>query len=481
MNTPSFLWHDYETFGVDPSRDRPSQFAAIRTDMDLNIIGEPMMWYCKPATDVLPQPEACLITGITPQQCLAKGVSESEFMGLIDEQMTRPSTCSVGYNSIRFDDEVSRYGFYRNFIDPYGREYQNNNSRWDLIDVVRMTYALRPEGIQWPLDDEGLPSFRLELLTAANGIGHDNAHDALSDVYATIALAKLLKEKQPKLFDYAFGLRRKQEVAKHVRLDSLAPLLHISGMFGRFRNNTSLVLPIFQHPSNSNEVVCIDLAEDPVALLQWPAEQIRQYLYTRQSDMPEGIVRPPLKSIHINKSPMIAPAKLLDQATADRLDVDLNTMRQHFVKIRDSDITALRDKLASVYAPHDDREPITDPDRMLYSGGFFSRDDKQTMARIRKMQPLQLAETAFSFDDARLPEMLFRYRARNFPETLTMDEFYQWQEYREHRLMDPGGGGSITFDEYMIKLEQLFINAQSEAEQKIIQELVAYADIVGGG
>ncbi|RLA45884.1 MAG: exodeoxyribonuclease I, partial [Gammaproteobacteria bacterium] len=198
----TFYWHDYETFGVDPSRDRPVQFAGLRTDVDLNVIGEPLVIFARPANDFLPHPQACLVTGISPQQALAEGLPECEFIRRIHEELARPGTCSVGYNSLRFDDEVTRYTLYRNFYDPYAREWQNGNSRWDIIDMVRATCALRPAGIEWPLREDGLPSFRLEDLTSANGISHEAVHDALSDVHATIALARLVKERQPRLYDY---------------------------------------------------------------------------------------------------------------------------------------------------------------------------------------------------------------------------------------------------------------------------------------
>ena len=198
----TFLWHDYETFGANPRLDRPSQFGAIRTDENFNQIGEAEMFYCSPADDFLPHPMAVLITGITPQEARTNGLAETDFAGAINDLMSRPNTCVVGYNSLRFDDEVTRHMFYRNFIDPYAREWQNGNSRWDLIDVVRAIYALRPEGINWPSKEDGTPSFKLEDLTAANGIAHgEAAHDALADVRATLELAKLLKKAQPRLFD----------------------------------------------------------------------------------------------------------------------------------------------------------------------------------------------------------------------------------------------------------------------------------------
>ncbi|MGS0729095.1 exodeoxyribonuclease I, partial [Shewanella sp. 0m-11] len=226
-NQPTLFWHDYETFGANPAKDRPSQFAGVRTDMDLNIIGEPETFYCKVANDYLPSPEAILITGITPQLANLKGMPEAEFMDKINGLFSQPKTCVVGYNSLRFDDEVSRYGFYRNFIDPYAREWQNGNSRWDIIDLVRACYAFRPEGINWPEKEDGSPSFKLEQLTVANGLSHEKAHDAMSDVYATIDMAKLIKSVQPKLFDYYFSLRQKQAVSKLIDVLEMKPLVHV--------------------------------------------------------------------------------------------------------------------------------------------------------------------------------------------------------------------------------------------------------------
>jgi exodeoxyribonuclease-1 len=182
MPPNTFFWHDYETFGRVPRRDRPAQFAGVRTDADLNEIGEPVMFHCQPPIDSLPDPESVLLTGITPQACAEQGLPEHEFARRIESELALDGTVGVGYNSIRFDDEVTRHLFWRNLIDPYAREWSNGCSRWDLLDVVRCTWALRPEGIEWPVHTEGeiagRPSFKLEHLTSANGLGHEAAHDA---------------------------------------------------------------------------------------------------------------------------------------------------------------------------------------------------------------------------------------------------------------------------------------------------------------
>lgn len=194
MSEHSFYWHDYETFGRWPRRDRPAQFAGVRTDAELNEIGPSLMHYCQPAPDFLPDPESCLLTGILPQTCLEQGLPEHAFAAAIERELAAPGTVGVGYNTIRFDDEVTRHLFWRNLMDPYAREWQNGCGRWDLLDVVRCTYALRPEGIEWPRHEDGRTSFKLEHLTAANGLAHEAAHDALSDVRATIGLARLIRE-----------------------------------------------------------------------------------------------------------------------------------------------------------------------------------------------------------------------------------------------------------------------------------------------
>ena len=281
---PTFLFHDYETFGTHPALDRPAQFAAIRTDDEFNIIGEPEVFYCKPADDYLPQPGAVMVTGITPQEAREKGVNEAEFARRIHDLFTVPNTCVVGYNNIRFDDEVTRNIFYRNFYDPYAWSWQNRNSRWDLLDIMRACYALRPEGINWPENEEGLTSFRLEHLTRANGIEHSNAHDAMADVYATIAMAKLVKSAQPRLFEYLLSHRSKQKLMTLIDVPQMKPLVHISGMFGAWRGNTSWVAPLAWHPDNRNAVIMVDLAGDISPLLELDSDTLRERLYTPKND-----------------------------------------------------------------------------------------------------------------------------------------------------------------------------------------------------
>lgn len=475
----TFFWHDYETFGTDPARDRPAQFAGVRTDTELRPMGEPLVVYCRPANDFLPQPLACLVTGITPQLALERGVPESQFIARIHAEMAQPGTCTVGYNSLRFDDEVTRHTLYRNFFDPYAREWQNGNSRWDIIDMLRTAYALRPEGIEWPLREDGLPSFRLEDLTAANGIGHEGAHDALVDVHATIALARLVRERQPKLYDYLLENRHKRSVLAQFDIDNMKPVLHVSGMFGARRHSIALIVPLAVHPVNRNEVICYDLDAEPGALRELSAETLRERLYTRSEDLSEDCQRPGLKSVHINRCPVVLPARMATPAIAERLGIDGERCRTHLAMLREyrqADAQGFKQKLAEIYQQRA-RPCVTDPDLALYSGGFFSDHDRRCMDAIRAASPGELTEHSWVFEDQRLPEMLFRYRARNFPESLSGPERAQWEEYRFERLTDPQSGASICMDAFHAEIAALQADSSlAPPSRRILEQLLDYSD-----
>ena len=468
----SFYWHDYETFGVDPQRDRAVQFAGIRTDFDFNIIGDPLVIYCQPTDDTLPQPEACCVTGITPQLALEKGVCEADFIAQIHSEMAQENTCTLGYNNLRFDDEVTRNLLYRNFYDPYAREWQNGNSRWDLIDLIRTVHALRPEGINWPVDVEGKISFRLEKLTAENGIEHAAAHDALSDVHATIALAKLIKQAQPKLYDFFLHNRGKHQLKQLLQLGSYTPVVHVSGMYGAQKQYLSLVVPVCQHPVNSNGVIVYDLSVNPEVMLSLSATEIQQRIFTAKAELPEGMERIPLKTVHINKCPIIAPAKVLRASDAERLDIDIEKCLQHRDLIQSSD--EIQTTLNKVFSEHTfSSEAGADPDLMIYSGGFFSAQDKQIMNQIRATKPEDLASFAIKDANSRLNEMLFRYRARNYPDTLNNAEHKRWQQFCFARLTDKDSHHFLDFNTYNEKLKQL--KHDDEVDKQLLIDLEQYA------
>ena len=485
MASHTFLWHDYETFGINPRRDRPAQFAGIRTDAELNEIGEPLMLYCKPANDYLPDPESCLLTGITPQLCLERGVAEHEFAARIEAVLAEPGTIGVGYNTIRFDDEVTRHLFWRNLIDPYAREWQNDCGRWDLLDVVRMAYALRPDGIAWPRKpDERFPddpkatrpSFKLEDLARANGLLHDAAHDALSDVRATIALARVIRQAQPKLFDFALSLHKKDRVAAELGLptspQTAQPFLHISGMFPPERGCIGVMWPLATHPTNKNELLAWDLSQDPSELPLLDIATLRQRLFSKSADLPEGVQRLPIKSVHLNKSPMVVrKLATLTPEMAAQWGVDIDAA------LRNAEKAAGLPDMSAIWPEvfHRPREGTPDVDEDLY-GGFIGNADRRRLNQLRALSPAELAHSRTGFDDERLEEMLFRYRARNFPETLSPEDAERWEAHRVAWLLE-GEGGARNVDALFARIDTLSETADERGEA-ILGALYDYAEAI---
>ncbi len=478
MSEKTIFWHDYETWGVDPRRDRASQFAGIRTNLELEPIGEPVMFYCKPTTDFLPHPDAVRITGISPQFAHQKGEVEADFFGRIQEIFSVPGTCGTGYNSIRFDDEITRFGFYRNFIDPYAREWQNGNNRWDILDLVRMTYALRPEGINWPtrLDDNAIEvaSFRLEHLTEANGIEQAGAHDALVDVKATIDIARLIKKHQPKLYDYFFNLRIKSNVAPlintHSELSERKIMLHISGMFPTAQGCLSPIIPLLVQPANKNEILCYDLRHDPSAMLDMSVDEIIENLYKPRAERDENHQHIALKGIHINKSPAIAPISTLSDERAQHWGIDWQEIETHRQKLV-NDPTIIRRLEEMCSRKRDSGE--CDADANLY-GGFISNEDRKLCNQVLASSPEKLSQWTPNFKSTRLQTLYPRYRARNWPETLSETEQQQWQAFCQARIVDGEYDCSLTADQFQQRLEELALEDLTEREQQALNQLVTW-------
>lgn len=470
---PTFYWHDYETWGANPHIDRPAQFAGLRTDTEFKPLGRPLKLYVQPTPDFLPNPEAVLVTGITPQLALNQGVNEANFSQAIEHEFSQPNTTVIGYNNIRFDDEVTRTLFYRNFYDPYEYAWQNGNSRWDLIDVTRACYALRPAGIEWPTRDDGQVSLRLEHLSKANQIDHGQAHDAMSDVHATIGLARLIADKQPKLWQWAYKIRRKAALLDLFNWQQLQPLTHVSGFYGSKHRYLSVILPIAFHPQQNNTVIAWDLRYDPQLISELSVEQIKDTLYaSKQQRQQQQLPRLGLQLINLSRCPFLAPLKTLSTEAATAAHLDLQSVHQRAELLLQQ--PQLRDQLLAVYEQQRSFSAPDDVDQQLYQG-FFSQQDRNNMAMIRDANPEQLAGLKLNTDDTRLPELLFRYRARNFPATLSDHELTRWRQFCQQRLLDPPTG-MLSAEDFMLRLEQLAETQQgSSHKMRLLKSLYDYA------
>jgi exodeoxyribonuclease I len=453
MATHTFLWHDYETFGLNTRRERPAQFAGIRTDADLNEIGDPIELYCQPSLDYLPDPASVWLTGITPQRCMERGLPEPEFARHIEAALGATGTIGVGYNTLRFDDEVTRHLLWRNLLDPYSREWRNQCGRWDILDLVRAAYALRPEGMVWPVhqsgEQAGKPSFKLEHLSAANGLAHEAAHDAVSDVRATIALARLIKTRQPKLFDYYLALHKKDRVATELKLPTTQqhaqPFIHVSGMFPTERGCLAIMWPLASHPGNKNELIAWDLREDPSVLADLKADAIRQRIFSKQDDLPPGVTRLPIKTVHLNKSPFVlGKLATITPALAAKWGIDSSLCMAHAAKAQAlPDLSAVWpavfERPRAAVTAGQAQSPSHDVDEALYDG-FVGDADRRRLEQLRRLSPEQLANQTPAFDDPRLDELCWRYRCRNAFAHLSAETQAEWLAHCRSRLLGDEGG-----------------------------------------
>lgn len=471
----TLLWYDLETFGRYSRYDRIAQFAAVRTDEQFNPVEEPVVLYGKLSPDYLPDPLACLITGITPQEANEKGLCEAELIKAIDIHLSRPGTCALGFNTLAFDDEFIRNLYYRNFHDPYHREWSGGNSRWDILDLSRATRDLRPEGINWPVNDEGKPTVKLEALTEANGLSHAKAHDALSDVYATIAVAKLIHDRQPKLFEWAFTHRSKDRARTLIDLAERTPLVHTASAYYSDKGNTTLVCPLVTDPERRNVIHSFDLRQDPEALLTLPEDEIRRRLFTSSAELAaEGTERIALKGIAINKAPFLAPRSVMTPEAADRLGIDIPLAMERWERLRRD--SALVAKLRRVFSVKPDWGHSDDPDLQIYDR-FFSDEDKPMLEQIRNTAPGDLPGLSITARDPRLPEMLRRYIGRNWPEVLDGEGRRRWKSFCASRILFPPIPDASDLGEYRKRLAAWRDSDELAAEKKpVIKALEDYGD-----
>ena len=475
VSPSNFFWYDYETTGTSPWYDRPLQFGGLRTDSELNLIGEPIDLYCRPATDMLPSPEACLVTGLTPQAAREQGLAEHVFAERVHQELSAAGTCAVGYNSIRFDDEFTRHLLYRNFYDPYAREWQQGNSRWDLLNVMRLCRALRPDGIAWPEDEEGTPSFQLEKMARANGVDTGEAHNAIADARMTLELARLVRSQQRQLFDYALTLRDKRYARER-----LAPsighkaVLHVAGVYGNKHCCMAPVLPLLELSARQWRLIAFNLNEDPAPLLGLSDAALQEAVAER------GEWALGLQTIDLNRCPVFAPLQTLDAAAEERIGIDRALCETRIIQLQQSKQLARR--LDAAYSGERQRPPARDrdPEQCLYDG-FWENKDKELCQEVRKTAAEDLAMGEFSFQDWRLVEMLFRYRARNFPENLTEEERVRWEEYRYRRLTEAEGGAPLLLDDYLEKIAVCKEQLSAAREQQLLAALEAWADEVVAG
>lgn len=463
----SFFFYDLETSGLDARHARIMQFAGIRTDLDLNQIGEPHNILVRLPEDTLPSPEALMVTGITPQQTQMDGMTEAEFAHFLMDEVFTQDTIVIGFNNIRFDDEFLRHLFWRTFHDPYEWAWKDGRSRWDLLDVVRMTRALRPEGIVWPMQD-GKATNRLELLTKENGIDHFKAHDALSDVEALIAVTRLVKEKQPQLYKYLFDMRDKKKIKDLVNLDDKKPFVYTSGRYNGDFHKTTVGFPLTS--GKNGNVVVYDLRHDPSDFINLGTKELREKLFAPWEERKkEGFVPLPVKELQYNRAPAVAPLGVLEQSDGwSRMQLDPAVIESH----RNALLSAphFAENVRSLFENRAEFKKSPHQEAQLYDG-FVADRDRLRIETVRNASERELSDFHPEFVDERLSPLLLRFKARNYPSTLSEDEARIWEKWRADYI-------NAQLPQFMKSLQRLATTEQDEAKQFILQELQLWAESV---
>ena len=466
----TFFFYDLETSGFSPQNDRIMQFAGQRTDENLNRIGEPINILVKLNDDILPSLSALMVTKISPQKTVEEGYTEAEFAKMLVEEYFTPDTVIVGYNNVRFDDVHIQHLFWRNFYPPYDWQWKDGRSRWDLLDVVRMIRALRPEGINWPfiINEETGEKFaanKLELLTKENGILHENAHDAMSDVDGLIDVARLLKEKQPQIFDYLFKIRSKNEVQKLVNLENPKPFVYTSGRFKVEFEKTTVAFPIA--PAKNQNVIVWDLRFSPEKFIDWSEDQILENITadfeTRSSDDFEPIAA---KILQYNKCPAVAPMGVLTEENQQRLKIDLAEIQKNLDILRKNphfaeNLRSAFERRSEVFQDKSSAEKPA-PEARLFEG-FVSRSDDIKIEAVRNSTDRELADFHPDFTDERLTDLLLHYKARSFPKSLSSQEKELWEEYRVENLQK-------MIPNFMKEFQEIANNQNLNSQEEYILE-----------
>tara|TARA_B110000967_G_scaffold141261_1_gene144384 strand:+ start:213 stop:1640 length:1428 start_codon:yes stop_codon:yes gene_type:complete len=469
----TFYWYDYETFGLSPKVQRIAQFAGIRTDENLNILEE-HMFYCKPTHDSLPAPEACAVTGITPQLCDKKGLIEHEFIKKIHHEFSQPETCVVGYNSIAFDDEFTRHTLFRNFIDPYSWHWQHGNARWDILNVARFCYAHKEEdSLIWVKNEKNRPIFKLDQLAPSNNIEHTNAHDAMADVRATIGIAAIIKKKQPKFYDYALSLNDKKEVRKKAQM--LHPMLLTSSPFGYKTSFTRMVTAICYHPDYADRAIVFNLNQDPEILLELEISELKTLIFSKKTELPKGIKKLELNELVFNKSPMFVCSPnpndfKLSPRLIEKFQLDMRTCLKNLLYIQNN-IVKITEKVQLIYKT-DDEKPIShDVDQSLYDG-FISTTDRKVCEQIQNLSIEEIEGFRPNFEDQKLLKLYLNFKARNYPQFLNDFEQEQWFEIVQSRVQD-GSNGFLSLESFERSLYNL--KQSSPDKSALWQDLENYS------
>jgi len=461
-----FAFHDYETLNIDNKTTqgaaKPIEYAGIITDIDLNEVPDGRHHkIIKPPIDVIGNPNAFLVHGVDPEMAEKVGVSEFEFAEWIGQLYGKDGTVIAGYNSIKFDSEVTRHTRFRNLLPSYTPEFENGNFQLDVMKVVMMAYSMSPGVLNFPKKDDGNDSLRLEDLTAANGIDHKDAHSALSDVEATINLAKLIKERNPQLWHYALWLTNKRNVEP--LLDKNEMLFYTDTTIGQKTRYTSVMHPLVVDSKIGSKYICIDLnSEDLDIVFDESPEKLNEYIFTSKQEQGSNYRATPFLNLTTNKAPIVIPAsERAIKNMSDDMGFDLERIQKNFSRIKKGG-EEIKQKAQQTMASEGMEPPKSSAHRLYFLPGFPSTPTNKLLGRqhakddngVTTLRNANIANLAKKTD---FPEIFYdlalQAKYRTWPRELMRDpdvspaEFVDFVDYLDEKL-NKGIDGTYTFSEY---------------------------------
>ena len=450
-----YLFYDYETTGIDKRFDQIVQFAAIKTDSDFNEL-ERHNILCQMRNDIIPSPYAFGTTMIDIENLQENGLSEFEFSKKVNKILSgEGNQCITGYNSKEFDDKFSQFLFYRNLADPYFWAWGKGNKKLDVFDIMKMGYAFGRLGDMKFSEGSGEDSLRLEVLSKLNGLTHLKAHDALSDVVATIELLKLIKINNPNLIKYSEKLQDKSFARK--LLSESPTFYNISSFYGYEKNFIGVHHIIGQHPTISNSIISWDLEINPENILNKSASEIKEQMFAKKEDRLFDVG---FSEIKLNQSPQVLKYSEKNDANKERAELCQKNL-----------VLVLRHKLLLNQISDEIfvfEVPFLDSDADLFAGNFFAEKKKDELnLSLSANNPTLFKNNDFKSE--RFSEQLFRLKGRNFFEDLSEIEKVKYLEFVKTRVNYDETDKWRTIKMFNQEYKEI-MDEDSSSEKKIILE-----------
>ncbi len=477
----TFFWYDYETWGKNPMHDRVVQFGGLRTDENLEQIGDTIELKCQPGLDCPIGPGAIRVHGIMPMEAQNTGLPEGEFASRIHKELRKKGTCSVAYNGMSFDHEFTRVLFYRNLYDPYEWAWKDGNTYWDTVEVMRAAFLLRPDALKnWPKKENGTPSFKLGDLSEANLASEElhPSHDAVTDSIHMWKVAKIIRERAPEFWEYALELRHKKNTQK--LMDRGEPVLHVVGGIPTKRYCSTLLSNLGVYGRNSNEYFAFDLFHDPTPFLK-PFQQ-----WTPEDKL---AARRAIVSFKTNRSPFLCRWKWVGNLTELSLKQLLNKMN-----LNESEVQGRHDRIQEFLA-QDSATPFseyiqqreseseyryssyqTDPDEAIYDG-FITDQDRNLMNQVLR-EGANFDWRSIKSQDSRVEPLIFRYIARNYPESMDDAGTNRWKAYCRKRQLESKQSRRVTADQIFSYELRDFSESWGNLDESRVKQLLKWQDRV---